>query len=477
MPRLLLVMLCLAGPARLYGQQTIVKITQVWVRVGDTEGAIDQERGIASIESAEFSPEGTLIASAAKHAGDVRVWTVEGEQRWQQFHENDPDDEVEVVAWTRDGQYVLSGGEDHRVRVWRAADGTPVQTLDHIASIDGMRFSHSGDLLATGDEAGQVNIWDTSDPDPANWPATPLHTITHGPDQDRPDGGTGHSDINSIDWTADDQFIFTAGRNAEVRRWEVARMGDADQGLRQAYLGFSDSIKSTRLSPDGTLVAAGGQRSPDGAVRVWNVETGALIKVLHFPQAQKIEAVEFTPDGRFLFAGGNEGKDGLTGYPGNGGIGAIRAYDIANDFALVLEQPVFRQEYFDFNGDGSLLVSSHEDGTLRLWQVEVIERPPLPFANIHAASGRVYRPDILQVGTSLYIGPTSSPRCPRRSATPGSSRRPTTTAPPPATTSSVSSCASQPRSTSPTTRARRGCRPGSATGRPRAIASRSRTSA
>ena len=142
-------------------------------------------------------------------------------------------------------------------------------------------------------------------------------------------------------------------------------MADSDQGLRMTYRGFNDSIKATRLSPDETLVAAGGQRSPDAAVRIWDYETGELIKESHFPQAEKIEAVEFTPDGRFLLKGGNEGREGVRGYRGNNGFGHIRAYDVQNDFKLVLEEKVFRQEYRHFNNDGSLLISSHEDGTLR----------------------------------------------------------------------------------------------------------------
>lgn len=166
------------------------------------------------------------------------------------------------------------------IPVWRASDSKPVTVLNHIASIDGMRFSHSGSLLATGDEAGQVNIWDTSDPDPLNWPSTPIYIIEQGPDENRPDGGSGHSDVNSIDWTQDDRFIVTAGRN---------------------------------------LVVKG----------------------------------KYTHDG----------------------LGNIRIYRVLRDpgdnYELISTEPVFRQEYFHFNSDGSQLVSSHEDGTLRLWQVLV----------------------------------------------------------------------------------------------------------
>ena len=133
-------------------------------------------------------------------------------------------------------------------------------------------------------------------------------------------------------------------------------MGDVDQGLRMTYTGFASSVKSTRLSPDGTLVAAGGQFSPDGKIMVWDYETGAVVKEYNFPIMAKFEAVEFTHDGGFLFAGGNDGKEGVSGYPGNGGFGYIRVFDVRKNFELALKERVFRQEYFHFNSDGISII-------------------------------------------------------------------------------------------------------------------------
>ena len=357
-PFLAAVVLC----CTLQSQKIVPELIPVWTRLGDSKGAVDQENDKASVESAEFSPDGTLIASGAKKGWDVRVWDVAtGNLLWEQKH----DQEVEVVAFTRDGRYLASGGEDWKVRIWQASDGEPIRTLDHIASIDGMRFSHSGSLLATGDEAGQVNIWDTSDPDPLNWPSTPLYIVEQGPDENRPDGGSGHSDVNSIDWTQDDRFIVTAGRNIVVKCWEVAHMGDDDYGLRRTFSGHTGSVKSVRLSPDGRYVATAAKNS---TVKVWTFDDGALLATFTLSEPDVImDAVEFTPDGRFLLTGGTEGK-----YT-HDGLGNIRLYRVPHDpednFELVLIEPVFRQEYFHFNSDGSQLVSSHGDGTLRLWQV------------------------------------------------------------------------------------------------------------
>ncbi len=402
----LTVMLMWGPVPALPGQREIPDLQLVWIRVGDSFGQVDKENGIASVECAEFSPDGTKIASGAKRGGDVFCWSIDGDELWHKKHKADPEPEVEVITWTKDSRYVLSGGENCRIHVWRASDGVLVKTLPHIASIDGMRMSHKGDILAAGTEAGEIVIWDISNPDPSRWPGKPLYTLIQGPDQDR--GGSGHSDVNSIDWTDDDAYIVTAGRNSLVKRWETARFGDADQGLVKSYTGFQSSIKSNRISPDETLIAAGGQLSPHASMIVWDFQTGERTQKIDIDTFSKFEAVEFTPDGRYLIAGGNEGagggsRDNFPGYPANGGFGFIRWYDVENNLELVHEEPCFRQEYFQFSPDGRLLLSSHEDGTLRLWRVTARTLAADPFSNIQFAGQKSFETARIRSGEPLYL--------------------------------------------------------------------------
>lgn len=367
-------------------------LVPLWARVGDPAGAVDAESGIAEVEAAAFSPDGRLIAAGAKEGGVVGVWSLDGRELWRRFHQDAPLREVEAVAWTADGAHVLSGGEDRTVRVWRARDGALVRTLRHAGSVEGLAVSRDGRRLATGDEAGQLYIWDVSRPDPAAWAAEPEAIAANGPDIDHPASPAArgvHADINSISWAPDNRHLFTAGRDGVVRLWDTARLHDPDRGIRQAFEGFQASIKSVRVSPDGALVAAGGQLSPDALVLVWEVSTGRVVARLDYAGFPKIEAVEWTPDGCFLLTGGVEGLDMGPGrwddgmgdrsarYPSAGGRGFIRVHDRGRGFAEASRTAAFRQEYFDFSRDGKLMVSSHGDGTLRLWRVE--RRAPLFF--------------------------------------------------------------------------------------------------
>ena len=352
--------------------QAQIDLDLVWTRVGDAQGAAGEERGTASVESAEFSPDGTLIVAGSKgratgsgrQGQQVTLWRAsDGARLWSRPRA----DEVEAVAFSPDGALVAAGGEDRIVELLRVrrADGSVlgspelVATLQHDAAVDGLRFSPDGRLLATGAEDQRVRLWRTSD-------GVRLDTEVHG--------GSGTNAVNQMDFTSDGGHLVTAGSNGQVRLWSVSvsEGGGAVQDVSLSPVwsrSHGGSVKSVRFSPDGTLVAAGA--GSGAGVRVWSFG-GALAEQIG-ATGWIMEAVAWTPDGRYLFTGGNEGEDDDDNGPFTcstcGGFGNIRAYDRQNGFALALTQPTFRQEYLDFDADGSRLVSSHEDGTLRLWTV------------------------------------------------------------------------------------------------------------
>ena len=339
------------------GSSPPVSFKKVWVKLGDSEGKVDHENDIASVESAEFSPDGKYIISGSKKGWEVIMWEVEtGNKIW----ENKLDAEIEAVAFSQSGQYVAIGGEDRSIHIFNAADGKELQLLTLTAPVDGLRFSNSGELLIGGDEAGIIHIWQTSD-----WKE--VLTAEQGEDESAGGAQGKHADINSIDFTKDDKYVSSAGRNSVVKIWNVE-----DMSLIRTLEGHTGSVKSARISPDGKLVAsasAAPDSTGDNSVRVWDMNTGK--QLAQFSHKLGMEAVEFTPDGKFLLAGGREGG----GYDAeNVTNGFIYVYQIPVDpfkdkIEEVYKKPVFRSEYLHFSKYGNLLVSSHEDGTLRLWKV------------------------------------------------------------------------------------------------------------
>jgi WD40 repeat protein len=56
---------------------------------------------------------------------------------------------VKCLAWTADGRYLASGGDDNTIKVWSAANGNVIATSDHYATwIRSLSWSPSNQCLA-----------------------------------------------------------------------------------------------------------------------------------------------------------------------------------------------------------------------------------------------------------------------------------------------------------------------------------------
>ncbi len=312
-------------------------LNQVWSRLADING----EYG--SVESAEFSPDSQYIVTGTKFDNSVRIFrTVDGRQMWARHVPQ----EIERVAWTRDGAHVASVSEDGLLRVFNAESADIVFQYQHENGIDGLTVSHDGRYLVTGrervDGKGVSRVFDTS-----NWQL--VKELEHP--------GT----VNELDFSSDDTYLAAVGdysaRIWRVNRWRLhkevtlpeARLPD---GRRHIYI-------NTRFSPDDKILAVG---ATHGFVYLIDVKSGKKLRVFN-KTGQKTETVEWTKDGRHLLvAGHGESIDFFR-------VEQLLDSEIGNDaIPYALRAPVSDAlEYMDFNSSGALLTTAHQDGTVQLW--------------------------------------------------------------------------------------------------------------
>jgi WD40 repeat protein len=186
--------------------------------------------------------------------GSMAPWRFETPSRI----ENQPNHLISV-AWSPDGQYVLTGElvqaykELNYAILWRQDTGEEVRQFGPLSgAIDSAEFSPDGQLLLLT-SANTVWVFDVATGDPvANVP------------QDRPVG-------TSI-WSDDGHRVVTAGM--------VVRLLDGKTGktIRQ-YDGHIGNVDGIRILDNRILATVG----RDGTTRLWNLETGEeLARLISF---------------------------------------------------------------------------------------------------------------------------------------------------------------------------------------------------
>jgi WD40 repeat protein len=278
-----------------------------------------------AVSSVAFSPDGQSIVSGS-YDNTVRVWdaTTGTERHTMHGHK----DEINCVAFSPNGQLIVSGSDDNTVRVWDASTGAERYTMrGHEGQVYSVAFSPDGQSVVSGSSDNTVRVWDATT-------GAEQHTM-HG-----------HEDwVRSVAFSPNGQLIVSGSDDNTVRVWDVTT--GAEQHIMHGHEG---RVGSVAFSPDGQLIVSG---SDDNTVRVWDVTTGAEQHIMHGHEG-RVGSVAFSPDGRSVVSGSGDNTvrvwDATTGaerHTMHGHKGSV------NSVA--------------FSPNGQLVVSGSDDKTVRVW--------------------------------------------------------------------------------------------------------------
>jgi WD40 repeat protein len=282
-----------------------------------------------------YRPDGKEFATAGKD-GTVRLWdAITGKPR-QVLHV--ADQEVNAVVYAPEGSALVTAEDDGLIKLWECATGKEVRVVTrHGGEAGGVAFSPDGKLLATGGEdiielfpwpagrrsqplpikkvrledmafspdgkllaaamssrvsreagnafQGKMVVWNLEGPLPptvkfeAVYPQA-AHALAFTPD--------GHMLAVTVGPFLD---LYEVADGQHLARW----MG---------HQGNNQDLQTVAISPDGLLVASGGN---DGRVILRDTATGRIVGLPAVPR-ERIWGLAFSRDGKMLTATTSAGK-------------------------------------------------------------------------------------------------------------------------------------------------------------------------
>jgi WD40 repeat protein len=247
------------------------------------------------------------------------------------------------VAFSPDGNTIISGGKDMKARLWNLQGEELAVYSGHTKEIWSSSFSHNGQYILTGSKDSTARLWDLK--------GNTLQVLK------------GHrKDVSSVSFSPDDQLILTASDDSTAKLWSL------EGKVLAAFKGHRHVINTARFAPDGQTILTG---SNDKTAKLWDLK-GRLIRTFE-GHTNSIFAVGFSPDGRQV----------LTGSADN----TVMLWNINGTLVRTFRNHSSAVTCLAFTKDGKRFIAgAKEDGDIRMWDIEGHELRKFPEHRGHVSS-------------------------------------------------------------------------------------------
>lgn len=187
----------------------------------------------------------------------------------------------------------VTGGEDDKAYVWSIETGEVVYEVDgHKDSIVCAQFSSDGNFLATGDLAGDIQVFKVSNNYSKVWEFS-------------------MGDMSWMHWHISANVLLAGGETGEVYVWRIPS-GDC-----KVLQGNGHKSEVGELTNDGKKLIVG---YGDGTIKLWDIKASSVIQEIvansSLGHSSSVNCIVADPDNGIFLSGDEDGKIVIAGVSG-----------------------------------------------------------------------------------------------------------------------------------------------------------------
>lgn len=240
---------------------------------------------------------------------------------------------ISPVLFANEEPFLFIGSKNNTGILMNLEEETEITLLGHSSSILAAVFSIDDQFLLTGSMDNTARLWDLT-----TNPIQATRVVTSADDL-----------IWAVALSRDNETIYTAGSQKEIRRWKPGAEEPEVVGRHE------DDIMALAVSKDERIMLSGGR---NGSVLFWNLEVENASPLSLERHNSETMTTAISPDGQWLLTGGGSELDGKAILYNKEGV---KVSDLIHHKAAVTS--------VCFSPDSQFILTTSKDNTAAIWNL------------------------------------------------------------------------------------------------------------